>query len=238
MRSQLYLPEMTRQHLKDKLQSFVRIYTQKLLPVFKDIESEADSLANEFYDTFMSQPADDDYIDPSSIAEHATDLGIEHYSFLSLGKYNLTATWHATLYQLWEQQVRLFLFREISHVKILEFKSFCMTIGEIKATFACHNVNVHRFVAWPKVDELRHLCNVIKHGDGSSAKKLHEFNPAVFRREPTLFEEGKHIDFFEIYKTTLLEETLSIDQMTLEKYKEALLSFWDELPERNFSDDF
>jgi hypothetical protein len=237
MISQLYVPEITRQHLKGEIQSFVLIYTQKLLPVFGDIESDAESLANDFYDTFMKQPANDDSIDPSSIADQATDLGIENYFFLSMGKYNLTATWHATLYQLWEQQVRLFLFREISHVKVLQFQSFCTTIAEIKETFACHNVNVHALASWPKVDELRLLCNVIKHGDGDSAKKLRKVNPAIFKKEATLLGEERHIDSMDTYRTTLLNETLALDQISLAKYKEALLSFWDELPERNYSDE-
>jgi hypothetical protein len=237
MRSQLYVPATTRRHLKEELQSFVRIYTQQLSPVFGNIEREAESVANDFYETFMSQPADDYSIDPSSIAEHATDLGVQHYSYLSLGKYNLTATWHATLYQLWEQQVRLFLFREISHIKNLKFKSFCTKINEIKETFACHNVNVHKFVAWPKIDELRLLCNVLKHCDGSAAAQLRKVNPGVFRKEPAFLDENEQIDLMEREKTTLLKETLVIDQMTLENYKEALLSFWDELPERNYSDE-
>jgi hypothetical protein len=237
MRSQLYVPETTMQYLKGEIQSFVRIYTHKLSPVFSDIESEAEDIANDFYETFMRQPADDDSIDPSSIAEQATDLGIQHFSFLTIGKYNLTATWHATLYQLWEQQVRLFLFREISHRKNLNFKSFCTTINEIKETFACHNVNVHKFVSWSKIDELRLLCNVLKHGDGSAASQLRKVNPGVFRREPAFFNENEHIDFMEIEKTTLLKETLVIDQTTLENYRDALLSFWDEIPERNYSDE-
>ena len=39
----------------------------------------------------------------------------------------------------------------------------------------------------------------------------------------------------ETYNTTLLEETLTIDETTLQEYKEALLSFWDETPERSYS---
>jgi len=34
VKSQLYVPEITRRYLKKKIQSFVKIYFQKLLPVF------------------------------------------------------------------------------------------------------------------------------------------------------------------------------------------------------------
>lgn len=237
MRSQLYVPEITRAYLKSEIAFYVEIYFQKLLPVFNDIENEADKLANDFYDNFMNQLADDEYIDPASIAEQALEMGIKHYSYLRLGKYNLTATWHATLYQLWEQQLRLFLFREISHVKKLEFKSFCTTMNEIKETFALHNVDIESFGCWSKISELRLLCNVIKHGAGDSSEKLRKLNPSLFRKEPALFEREKDIDYMDTYKTTLLEETLNIDQTTLQQYKEALLSFWDEIPERNYSNE-
>ncbi len=226
---------MTRRYLKSEILSYVQIYFEKLLPVFKDIESEANKLSNDFYDNFMNQPAHDGYIDPSSIAEQALEIAIEHYSYLDRGKYNLTATWHAALYQLWEQQLRLFLFREMSHVDKLEFKTFCTNIAEIKKKFAFHNVDVETLVCWSKINELRLLCNVIKHGPGDSAEKLLKINPSLFRKESALFEKEKGIDYMETYKTTLLEETLNIDETTLQQYKEALLSFWDEIPERNYN---
>ena len=76
MRSQLYIHEMTKRHLKSELLSYVKIYFDKLLPVFLDIESEADKLSNDFYNNFMNQPADNEYIDPSSIADQALEMGI------------------------------------------------------------------------------------------------------------------------------------------------------------------
>jgi hypothetical protein len=229
MRSQLYVPEMTRTYLKSEIASYVEIYFQKLLPVFNDIENEADKYANDFYNDFMSQPATDDFVDPASIAEKALEIGIEHYSYLKLGKYSLTAAWHTTLYQLWEQQLRLFLFREMSHVYKIDFKTFCTNLKEIKDNFKFHNIDIEKFSCWPQIKELCLLCNVIKHGDGDSAKRL--------RNKPSLFKKDNDIDYMEIYKTTLLEETLNIDETTLQNYKKALLFFWDEIPERNYSEE-
>ena len=232
MKSQLYVTEMTRRYLKSEISNYIEIYFKKLLPVFKDIESDADKYANDFYDNFMSQPAYDDSIDPSSIAEEAREIGIEHYSYLKLGKYSLTATWHATLYQVWEQQSRLFLFREMSRVCNIQFETFCtkLVLIEIKKKFKFHNVDIESFSCWAQIEELRLLCNVIKHGDGKSAEELRKINPALFKQEDD-------IDYMKTYKTTLLEETLSIDEKTLQNYREALLSFWDEIPERNYSDE-
>ena len=228
MKSQLYVTEMTRRYLKSEISDYIEIYFKKLLPVFKDIESDADKYANDFYGNFMSQPASDDFIDPSSIAEKALEIGIEHYSYLKFGKYRLTATWHATLYQVWEQQSRLFLFREMSHIYKIQFETFCTKLSEIKKTFKLHNVDIESFSCWPQINELRLLCNVIKHGDGKSAKELRKIKPMLFKQE-----DGT--DHMKIFKTTLLEETLNIDEKTLQNYSETLLSFWDEIPERNYS---
>lgn len=230
MKSQLYIPEITRRYLKSEIQPFTEIYFQKLLPVFKNIESEADKLANEFYDNFMNQPAHDEYIDPSSIAEQALNIGIEHYSYLKLGQYNLTASWHATLYQLWEQQSRLFLFREMSHVDKIKFDTFCTNLSEIKKNYKLYNVEIEQFSCWTRIKELCLLCNVIKHGDGDSAKKLRKIKPDMFK------QEGE-VDYMGAYKTTLLQETLNITEITLNNYREALLFFWDEIPERNYSNE-
>ena len=230
MKNQLYLPEITRRYLKSEISNYVEIYSQKLLPVFKDIESDSDKYANDFYDNSMSQPACDNSIDPGSIAETATEEGIEHYSYLKLGKYNLTATWHATLYQMWEQQVRRFLFQKISYVYNNQFETFCKNLSEIKKKFKFHNIDIESFSSWSQIDELYLLCNVIKHGGGCSEKRLRKIKPALFKQETNM-------DYMKTFMTTLLEETLNINEITLQRYKEALLTFWDEIPERSYSDE-
>jgi hypothetical protein len=230
MKSQLYLPEAKRKHFKSEISNFVEIYSQKLLPVFKDIENDAEKYTNDIYNNSMSQPACDDSMDPGSIAETATEEGIEYYSYLKLGKYNLTATWHATLYQMWEQQARLFLFQEISHTDKIEFEKFCDCLSKIKIKFKLYKVDIESFSCWPEINELRLLCNVIKHGEGESAKDLRKVKATLFKKE-----DGKnHVT---IFKTTLLEETLNIDETTLNNYRDALLFFWDEILERNYSDE-
>jgi hypothetical protein len=228
MKSQLYLPETMRRSLKSDISDFVKIYFQKLLLVFKDIERDADKHTNDFFDNSMSQPAYDDSIDPASIAENAQEEGIEHYSYLKLGKYNLTATWHVTLYQVWEQQTRLFLFHEMSHVCDIQFETFCTKLSEIKEKFKFHNVGIEGFSCWPQIKELSLLCNAIKHGDGNSAKSLRKIKPELFKQE-----DGT--DYMKTFKTTLLEETLNINETTLQNYRDALLSFWDEIPERSYN---
>ena len=112
----------------------------------------------------------------------------------------------------------------------IQFETFCTKLLEIKKKFKLHNVDIESFSCWPQINELRLLCNVIKHGDGGSAKSLRKIKPALFKQED-------NIDYMKTFKTTLLEKTLNINEMTLKSYRKALLSFWDEIPERNYSDE-
>jgi len=42
MKNQLYVVEMTRRYLKSEISDYIEIYFKKLLPVFRDIESDTD----------------------------------------------------------------------------------------------------------------------------------------------------------------------------------------------------
>ena len=233
MKSQLYVPEHTRRYFQSQISSFIEIYSQKLLPVFKEMGKEADKCASDFYNDYMNQPSNGDSVDPGSIAEEARDIGVEHYCFLKLGRYHLTAAWHAMLYEFWEQQIRSFLFREISKDKATgDFKNFCDDLGKIKTELELHNVDIKKWLCWNKIDELHLLCNVIKHSDGWSLDRLRKKNPAVLKKGSVV-----DVELVELYRTSLLEEALNIDETTLQDYKDALLSFLENIHERNYSDE-
>jgi len=231
MKSQLYVPESTKRYFQSQMSSFIEIYFQKLLPVFRDIEKEAEECESGVYNNYMNRPSDGSSLDPGAIAEGARDVAVEHYSFLKLGRYHLTATWHAMLYELWEQQIRSFLFEEISKDKTIGgFKNFCETFSKIKAKLELHGVDTTAGFCWSKIDELNLLCNIIKHSHGSSLDRLRRKNPALLKKG-----NFTKVDLIELYRTSLLEEVLNIDETTLKDYKEALLSFWENIPERNYS---
>jgi hypothetical protein len=228
MKSHLYLPESTSNYLKLRISSYVDIFFEKLLPVFKNIEKEAEEHASFVFEDYTKNYSPDWGIDIADISEKSFFKGLEYYSQIKLGEYNLISTWHVTLYQLWEQQVRLFLFKELSHTHKLEFKDFCTNIDGVKNTFKEHNLNLEDLQCWSKINELRVLCNVIKHGPGDSAEKLKIINPK-------LFKQGQNFIHIEVHNSTLIDETLDISGNTLKEYTEALLTFWDEIPERSHS---
>jgi hypothetical protein len=227
MRSQLYLSDDLRAFFKSEISTFVQIFSAKLFPVFSMIDEEAEKFSEEYFEKALNNVYDDS-IDPASVAETAIDKALSHFSDLSLVRYEFTAMAIATLYLIWEQQMRKFLYRELRHNYKIDFPSFCTSgIKEIKEIFSEHSVDIETMKAWPKLDELRLLCNVVKHGDGGSAKRLFGLNKGLFREEYYKDKNGLVLD------TTLLEETLNLNEETFSAYGNVLIEFWSELPERS-----
>jgi hypothetical protein len=231
MKSQIYIPQSTRGIFIKQINDFCKPYYQKLIPQFKNIDKEAETIEHDYYERMgkLSNYSEDE-IDPSELAETAHDHGLDHFMTMILGKYTVTAAYHATLFELFHQQLRLFLFDEMNHYVKNEIGSFCTEFSEIKDIYAFHNYDVTRLIWWNKIEELRLLCNVIKHGDGVSANKLRQTKPDIFRKF-----DG--VDLFDLYKTTLLEITLNIDDSSFERYQNAVIGFWFDIPERLYSNE-
>ena len=68
---------------------------------------------------------------------------------------------------------------------------------------------------------------MIKHGDGNSAKQLEAIRPDYFAK----ISNTRLID---LYLTTLNEKVLDVDDSEIINYRDAIIMFWDELPERMY----
>lgn len=226
--SQLYLHEFLRKCYKSEISAYSRIFNERLFPNFGNIEKEADEFTNDYYEELRGSSFDDSG-DTSDLAEKAFDEGITYYSELRSVKYAFTAIAISSLYHIWEQQARRFLYKEMSHTYKIEFTDFCPQMRDIKLHFQFHNFDLEKLSYWGKLDELRLLSNVIKHGDGSSAKQLYEKNKDLFRQSIFKFNDRPTLD------STLLEESLILSQNLFNEYVETLLKFWDEVPERAYS---
>lgn len=227
MKSQIYTHQSIRERHIRQINDFVWPFYNKILPQFHDIEIEADNAAREYLEIASSRFSEDD--DPDAYYEAANEHGLSHYSILNLGRYTATLAWHATLFEFFHQQIRLFLFSELSHNFAFDSKVFCEKFTDVKACFLEHNFDVSKLASWSKLIELQTLCNAIKHGDGNSLQNLRAIAPEKFK-------SSLSGDLFELYKTTLLEVTLDLNEETLSEYVYAIINFWNDLPERCFSD--
>lgn len=237
MKAHLYLYDDLRIKFQKPIYLYKNTYSEKAISIFSDIEKDADSVAEGRFSE-LGQSYDPYSNDAVDIAEAAMFAGLEYYEGMSLMRYNTKLMWISTLYQFWEQQVRKFLFEEINRThKLLDennnevpFKKFCAKgIDDIKKEFLEFELNLEKLASWEKINELRLLANVIKHGDGHAATKLKTIRPRYFNGD---FDT---CDLLDLYKTTLNEITLNIDDNEFDEYCDAIIRFWGELPERMYS---
>lgn len=189
MKAQLYLHDSLRRNFQKPIELYKETYSSKINPIFENMEEEANTIAEERYQELGSS-FNPDYHDPVDFAEAAWEAGLEHYEGMSLMKYNTKLMWISTLYQFWEQQVRKFIYEEVTmtHQFIdkkgneIKFKDFCINgINDIKEEFLGFNQDLEKLSCWDKINELRLLTNVIKYVDGRSATQLKGLRPDFFK---------------------------------------------------------
>lgn len=208
---------------KDEIKLLVDTYKLKIAPSFENIDKETIGFIEDLKTNMRKL-----HKSPNEVREIVRDSTLDYYEKVSLMHYQCLAIWIVNLYQFWEQQVRLFLYEQMKNDFEIEFSFFATEIELIKKEFKNFEVNIEQLPSWEKINELRLLCNVIKHGDGKSAKNLRKINPALFICNGIELEE---IDILNLYKTTLLKIGLNIEEYMIEEYGYALQKFWDNLHE-------
>ena len=231
MQSLLYLWEPEREQKKKELTDIKDLYLEKVEPIFANAEQDADAYKNHLWEERMSEPCsgESDYIDPGIIAEEVEEESVERYFLLSLMRYRTLGLWISCLCQVWEQQLICFIEREMNK-NSYEFTN-CLKFNDIKICFKNHNQDFETMKSWQKIQELRWLVNVLKHGEGDFAIRLRKVRPDIFIWDHDFFS----IDRLDTYKSSLLKESLKISTNDFISYYETLTEFWDELPERMYT---
>ncbi len=100
-----------------------------------------------------------------------------------------------------------------------------------KEVFGCHQQPSENLICWPKIKELRALVNVIKYSEGDLERKLRKMRPDYFEHDTGIDK----YDLLSRYLSTLLKATLQIESEDFIDYYDALIAFWNELPERMYT---
>jgi hypothetical protein len=225
LETQLYFWKPLIDEYKKSL-SLVGEYYERTKVIFDKIEEEARSHAENFYNNFPGS----EYTDPASVAEWAEEKGYERYQTLAIMKSNHLMMTISMLYHMWEQQIIKFTIKELSHYIIFEQKT--LSYKEVQTIFRLHNADITSTHAWPKIMELKLIVNTIKHGDGASANKLRKIRPDLFQPDAL-----GGIDVLDLHGSVLLDDySLQVNEKDLYAYIDAVKIFWDEMPERAFSE--
>jgi hypothetical protein len=200
------------------------VFLLRLQPTFLSIEAESEKLENDLWEDAMSQPYYSDYQDERDIAEAVTDASVSHYMGLKGMEQGLLNCCALFLYHLYEQQVMLFLRQELLGWREKDNRKL-YTHDEVRKRLGLVNVHIMKFACWPKLDELRHLANSIKHGEGKSSEELLQI-------APHLFEIGGRANRWPIsgrVYTPLLGEDIFVNAAHIREYVGALKQYWMEL---------
>lgn len=222
--TQLYFWKPLMERYKKEL-SMVEEYYNRTTPSFGDIEKEANDYADYIYNNF---PADEN-TDFATVADFAHDEGIQLYELLETMKKNHLLMTISMLCQIWEQQLIKFTLTELRYP--LKIQNNSLSFGEVKKVFELHGVPFEEVKPWNKIKEMRLLVNTIKHGNGDSARRLRRIRPDYFELDII-----NGTDTLELAGAVLLDSySLMVKEQDFESYVRATEMFWDEMPERAFS---
>ena len=234
MKSQLYLYRDLRKKYISDLTQIKDLYFERIQPIFADAEKEAEDYQNKLWEDLMNKPcySEDDVIDPSDYVDAVRKAGFEKYEILSLMNYRNISMWISCLCQVWEQQLFSFVYHEAQSEGIkYDEADLKRGFAFSKEVFEWHEQPFEALTCWPKIKELRALVNVIKHSEGDSEQKLRKMRPDYFEQDTGV---GKY-DLLSLYHSTLLEATLQIKDQDFIDYYDALVVFWNELPESMYT---
>ena len=81
---------------------------------------------------------------------------------------------------------------------------------------------------WSLIRQLRRVANTVKHGEGRSAEQLKKSNPELFGRQQPSGLRGIPSP---LPAMPLIGQGLQLTEEDFERYRAALMQFWDELAE-------
>lgn len=202
---------------------------KRILPTFDSVSEEANQIEEEAWRRFNEAAGPD--ADPASGAEHAFIASLDHYTnlkSLEQGMLNFAA---AYCYHLFEQQLFYFHRNELLTGQE-ENDQRLYKHEEIRKRFEQdHGIFIQAFRAWPKVDELRLIANVVKHADGPASEELRQRRPDMFIRPDVRNDELLgHLSSFPLpVFQPLFGQGFYVIIEDFRMYAAAVVDFWTEL---------
>lgn len=219
-----------------QIEYFSHCLTEKVLPAFQDLDSEADLRAQQVFDKYMSQPCGPDGPDfePGDYAELAEEKGVEWYMAMTNMVQGMKNLFVVGLFHTYEQQ-----FVSLYRHGIISEEDFNKPFSE-RYPSAFRNtrdklleihINIEDINGRKTIQELEFAANTIKHAEGTSSNMLKEINPRLFQ-SPYL----QGLKFLKSPPNTsipihmpLYGEDIYIREDDFKRYADAIKAFWNDL---------
>ena len=218
--------EPFRQNLIAEHRFYVEQARKRLLSQFENIETEADKAAEEHLEK-MSIHFNPDKHDPSDFYEAAHDKGVEFYQLLSDMHKTTRLSVIAGMFHQWDKKLRDWIVREMHHWHHGENATRSIWKADVPALmdfFVAFGFNVKTFPCYERLNAMRLVVNVFKHGNGSSFDELKESFPDLIADPPG--EDGEHVFPFDFMDHT----DMKVSDAHLDQFSEAILEFWMAVP--------
>lgn len=215
MVSQQELQNLIHRFIRDieNLQSIVKI---DYLTVNSDLEKQANNASEQEYNRLIEIYSSEND-DISALLDKSQEVGLEKYLLLKVMRYRNLANWICNVIEIWEQQLYL-LYNEIQQDD-KKFDKFNILISALKKI----GIVIENMTEYQNLQKKRLLVNVIKHSEGRSEEELRKKCPKYFNNSTGLFE---NMDNLKIYKTSLGEDALNINEEDFNETCSQIIKFW------------
>lgn len=193
----------------------------RLLSQFANIEAEADQAEAEHWER-SGQSFDPDWDDPGDQAEAARDHGVEFYQLLSEMHDRTRLSVVAGMYHHWDKTFRRFLVREFrwprlvigDHTRRALWK---LDSAKLEKLLGAIGLDLSALACYQRVDAMRLVVNVFKHGEGKSLDELRQHYPEFLRLSSSGWVLSDDTD-------------IELSDSHVDEFAEAIELFWRELP--------
>lgn len=193
----------------------------RLLSQFSNIETEADQAEAEHWER-GGQSFDPDWHDPADLAEAARDHGVEFYQLLNEMHDRTRLSVIAGMYHHWDKTFRRFLVREFKWPRLVIGEKSRQALwkldsAKLEKLLAAIGLDLSALACYERIDAMRLVVNVFKHGEGKSLDELRQRYPEFLRASShgwTLFDDAD----------------MDLSDAHVDQFAAAIELFWRELP--------
>lgn len=203
----------------------VDVFLARLIPTFASAGEEAQSYGKELWDRAMSDWGDPD-ISEAEVADAVREAEVEYYLNLTGMEQGILNCCALFLYHLFEQHLLTFHRQELLHWRE-QNDTKLLKHDEIHSRLYKKGICTKSFASWGKLEELRHLANTLKHGEGKSSRELASLAPDLFCRVGGV--AGVAFSMSPRVYTPLLGDDVFVTERHVREYAVAIEGFWCEL---------
>jgi hypothetical protein len=203
---------------------YASMLVNKVLPGFDHIDEEARHLENETYQRLLSRSSKEDP-DIALLADIATEEAVDYLSMMKRMKQAQINLFTLGLYHLFEQQL-FEIHRRVGFSFGLVGSTDEIELKEVTDMLRSDGVDIEKFSAWRKVQELSWVANCAKHGEGRSCQNVRKLRPDLLTRPSWEGNVTAWASPDPVVLNPLGGEHLYLSLQDFKEYVSSLTSFW------------